>query len=89
MLHKYESVYIKVLKLHISYIKRTYIGVVRGPLGHGPSKFLEYLVILCFNKQYLKQNTVVRLKLNILTHQKFWAGHATAHVSIYTVVSFG
>jgi len=42
--------------------------------------FLEYLVILCFKRQYLKQNTVARLKLNILTHPKFWAGHATAHV---------
>ena len=44
--------------------------------------FLEYLGILCFKWQYLKQNTVARLKSNILAHPKFWAGHDTAHVSI-------
>jgi len=44
--------------------------------------FLEDLVILCFKKEYLKQNTVARLKSNILTHPKFWAGLATPHVSI-------
>jgi len=44
--------------------------------------FLEYLVSLCFKRQYLKQNAVARLKSNILTHPKFWAGHATAHVSV-------
>jgi len=37
-------------------------------------------------RQYLKQNTVARLKSNILIHPKFWTGHATADVS--TLVSF-
>jgi len=46
------------------------------------TRFLEYLVSLCFKSQYLKQNTVARLKSNILTHPKLWAGHATAHVSV-------
>jgi len=41
-----------------------------GAGGHGPSKFLEYLVSLCFKRQHLKQNTVVRLKSHILTHPK-------------------
>ena len=31
-------------------------------------------------RQYLKQNTLAHLKSNILTHPKFWSGHATAHV---------
>jgi len=44
--------------------------------------FLEYLVILCFKRQYLKQNTVAHLKSDILIHSKFWVGHATAHVGI-------
>jgi len=50
--------------------------------ARAPPKFLEYLVILCFKRQYLKQNTVARLKSNILTQSRFWAGHVTAHVSI-------
>jgi len=45
--------------------------------------FLEYLVSLCFKRQYPKQNTVARLKSNILTYPKFWAGHTTAHVCVY------
>jgi len=45
--------------------------------------FLEYLVMLCFKRQYLKQNTVARLKSNILTHPKFWAGYATAHLQVF------
>jgi len=31
-----------------------------------PLKFLEYIVILCFERGYTKQNTVFRLKSNIL-----------------------
>jgi len=44
------------------------------------TKSLEYQVNLCFEREYLKQNTVARLKSNILTHPKFWAGFATAPV---------
>jgi len=40
-------------------------------------KFLEYLVILFLERRYPKQNTVARLKSNILTQKKFWAGYAT------------
>ena len=32
------------------------MGVARG---HGPSKFLEYLVILCFTRHYLNQNLLL------------------------------
>jgi len=64
------------------HMNRTCIGVARGEGGRGPSKFLEYLVMLCFMGQYLKKNTVAHLKSNILTQPKFWAGHATARVSI-------
>jgi len=44
------------------------------------TKSLEYQVNLCFEREYLKQNTVARLKSNILTHPKFCAGFATAPV---------
>ena len=44
------------------------------------TSFLEYPVILCFKREYLHQNTVARLKSNIMTHPNFWAGLATAHV---------
>jgi len=46
MLYKYVSVF----TLHILYINRTYISAARGAW---PLKFLEYLVILCFKRQYL------------------------------------
>jgi len=71
----------KVFTLLIRYLNRTYIGVAREtwPLQ---SFRIAYLVTLCFKRQYLKQNTVDRLKSNILTLPKFWAGHASAHVSI-------
>ena len=71
ILYKYVSVYTKyyiTYTLYKPYIHRRSQG---GPRSHGPSKFLEYLVILCFKRQYLKQNTVAQLKSNILTHPKF------------------
>jgi len=49
-----------------------------------PLKFLVYLVILCFDMRYPIQNTVARLKSNILALKfflaaaKFWSGYATA-----------
>jgi len=82
MLYKYVRVYIKyhiTYTLYKAHIQRRSQG---GARSHGPSKFLEYLVILCFKRQYLKQNTVTQLKSNILTRPKLWAGHATAHVNI-------
>jgi len=40
-------------------------------------KFLENLVILCFERRYPKQNIVIHLKSNILVPPNFWAGYAT------------
>ena len=82
MSYKYVSVYMKYLRY--IYVNKPYVHRRRQgeqeamDLPH----FLEYLVISWFRRKYLKQNTVARLKSNILTHPKFWAGHATAHVSI-------
>jgi len=44
------------------------IGVARGAKA---PKFLAYLVILCSERLYPKQNTVARLKSSILTKKKF------------------
>jgi len=40
-------------------------------------KFLEGIVILCFDRQYPKQNSVIRPKSNILAPPNFGAGYAT------------
>jgi len=42
-----------------------------GPRGHGPHKVLEYIVILCLERLYRKQNSVIRRKEEILTHKNF------------------
>jgi len=64
ILYKYVIVYIKYyIRLHIHYIKRTYIGVARGGArSHSPSKFLEYLVILCFKSTI--SNKILLLNYN-------------------------
>jgi len=36
------------------------------PKGPCPPNFLENLVILCFERRFSKQNSVIRLKFNIL-----------------------
>jgi len=43
-----------------------------------PPKFLEDIAILCFERRFFKQNSVIRLKSNICP-QNFWAGYATDH----------
>jgi len=46
------------------------IGVARGgQKGHGPPKFLENIVILCFERRFSKQNRVIRIIWNILAPQ--------------------
>jgi len=40
---------------------------------YAPPTFLAYIAILCFERQYPKQNGVIRLKSNILTLPKFFA----------------
>jgi len=47
-----------------------------------PQKVLENIVILCFERRFSKQNSVIRLKSNILAPRKFfppklWAGYPT------------
>jgi len=54
------------------------IGVARGgQRGHGPPKFLENIVILCFERRFSKQNSVIHLESNILDPPKFlgWLRH--------------
>ena len=55
-------------------LRTSVIGVARGPY---PPKFVECLVIVCFERRYPKQNTVARLQSNILRHPTLWAGYAT------------
>ena len=56
------------------------IGVAMGGKGAiPPPKFLENIVIFCFEKRFSKQNSVIRLKSNISPpSQSFWADYATA-----------
>ena len=51
-----------------------------GQRGHGPPKFLENIVIVCFESRFSKQNSVIRLKSNILATPKFlgWLRHRGA-----------
>ena len=60
MLYKYVSVNIKYFITCALY--KPHVHKRSQGRGHAPSKFLEYLVNLCFKRQYLKQNTVARLK---------------------------
>jgi len=54
------------------------IGVARGAKGAmALPKFLENIVILCFERRFSKQNSVIRLKQSILAPPNFWAGYAT------------
>ena len=49
------------------------IGVARGgQRNHGPSKYLEHIVILCFERRFSKQNCAIRLKSNILVSPKYF-----------------
>jgi len=52
----------------------------RSQGGQAPSKFLAYLVILCFDRQCLEQNTVARLNSKCMGPRKIFAlaGYATA-----------
>jgi len=44
----------------------------QGAKGTMPPKLLENIVILCFEKSFSKQNSVIRLESNILAPPKFW-----------------
>jgi len=43
-----------------------------GQRGHAPPKFLENIVILCFERRFSKQNSVIRLKSSILPSPKLF-----------------
>jgi len=78
-------------------VRRRYLKLFQNLNGnhwpsHGgqramPSKCLEYLVILCFERRYPKQNTVIPNKilaknkkfcpLKFFAQKKVWAGYAT------------
>jgi len=56
-----------------------------GPKGPCPPKLKKYSImfweaffILCFERRFFKQNSVIRLKSNISPPSNFWAGYATA-----------
>jgi len=54
------------------------MGVARGIKGAmNPTRFVAYLLVLCFERRYLKQNTVARLKSSILPPPNVWADYAT------------
>jgi len=57
--------------------------------GHVISKFLEpiVLVILCFEKRYPKENTVARLKSNILAPQIFGLATPMSHCIGYHCIT--
>jgi len=40
----------------------------RAKAAMSPPKFVENIVILCFDRRFSKQNSVIRLKLNILVY---------------------
>ena len=53
----------------------------RGQRGHGPPKFLENIVILCFERRFSKQNSVIRLNQTFCPPPNFWAGYASVRDS--------
>jgi len=54
------------------------IGVARGDKRYMPPKCSENIVILCFERRFSKQNSVIRLKSSILLPPNFRVGYATA-----------
>jgi len=76
-----------VLSLQFTYVRSFACSHRRSQRGLGshvtPQNFRIYRH-LCFERRYHKQNSVIRLKSNILTPTKFfgppnaWAGYATA-----------
>ena len=49
---------------------------LRGPCL--PPKFLEHIIILCLERRFPKQNSVIRVKIKILPPQNFWAVYPRA-----------
>ena len=58
----------------------TVIGVARGETKEPwPPIFLENIVILCFERRFSIQNSVIRLKSNIFPPPNFWTGYDTGN----------
>jgi len=55
------------LKTHLKSKIWLKLGIAKGPF---PPKFLENKVIFCFQRRFSKQNSVTRLKSNILPPKK-------------------
>jgi len=55
----------------------------------GTTKYLAYLVILCFERWCPKQTTVARLKVKILSPKNFWPGDATDSEELILLVAIG
>jgi len=54
------------------------MGVAKGGgKGAMPPKWLEFIVIFCFERRYPKQNSAFCLKSNILVPPNFCAVYAT------------
>jgi len=52
-----------------------------------PPKFVKNIVILCFERRFSKQNSVIRLKLNILVYAaEYW--QYTLPKTVYTFLIF-
>jgi len=64
-------------RIRYTWLHRLSQGELRRPWLHQLS---EYLVILCFDRRYTKQNNVTRLESNILAHPKIlgWLRHCLA-----------
>ena len=72
----------RYVTLSIYYYYVTFIGVARGwPRGPWPPKCSEHMVILCLERRYPKQNSVIRRKSNILAPPNFWAGCAGEYIA--------
>jgi len=53
------------------------IGVASVDKGAMPPSNFWKMAILCFERRFSKQNSVIRLKSYTLPLQNFWAGYAT------------
>jgi len=69
----YSPLYQDSVKLTtVATVPITAIDLARGAYGAiPPSKFLENIVILCFERRYGKQNNIIHLKSNIRDRTNF------------------
>jgi len=67
------------------------IGVARRSQRDHALKFLENIVILCFERRFSKQNSVIHLNLNILVYTaEYWQYTVyTAEYCLYTLLFLG